>query len=77
MKKPLNFLKKACMFRDSDEIILIPEPETDTSIYDVNIDSYRHRMFNYFTDIIFTKFTEELDATYESYHNLHSMHEGM
>lgn len=46
-------------------------------IYDRSIDRYRHSYFNYFTDIIFTNLMEDLDNIHASYHNLHSMHEGM
>ena len=77
MKKPLNFLKKAEHFRDSDDIILIPEPTTDTYVYDVQVDSYRHRAFNYFTDIIHNRLVDEFDKNMVYYRQLKSMHEGM
>lgn len=76
MEKALGFVKMASLWGDSDRTILIPEPY-DKRVYDVHIDSYRHRAFNYFTDIIFTNLMEDLDNIHASYHNLHSMHEGM
>ena len=76
MNNALGFVKMASSWPDSDRIILIPEP-SDEGVYDVHIDSYRHRTFNYFTDIICNRRLEELDATAEAYRRLKDMHRGM
>lgn len=60
----------------TSDTIAIPEPTEDV-IYDVAIDSYRHRAFSYFTDIIYNRLIDEFDINMAYYRQSKNMHKGI